>query len=369
MNSRSSTIRDVARLAAVSTATVSNVLTHARSVAPETRERVQKAIEALGYSPHPAARSMRAGTSRLLGLIVADIINPFFTELVHSVERAAHASGYSVLLCNSDEDLEREQQCLQVLHAQRVDGIILAATGHSSKERTGALGRLRVPVVLVDRGFAEFGLDSVILDNRSAALQAMRHLLGFGHRRIAMIGGPVTLSTGAQRLAGYRESLLEAGVPYDDTLVRDAGFREQPAYEAVRALLKQESRPTAIFGANHLIAIGTMRAISDAGLRCPQDVSVVSIDDFAWANAFHPRLTVVAQPVAEMGEAAVGMLLGRLDGSAAGDARTEVMAPRLVVRESCEAPKASAPPRADITSRVAAKRTRARTAPPASSRS
>ena len=338
MTAGTATIRDVARLAAVSTATVSNVLNNSRSVAATTRERVLKAVEALGYSPHPAARSMRAGTSRMLGLIVADIINPFFTELVHSVEHAAHAKGYSVLLCNSDEDLDREQQYLQVLRAQRVDGIILAATGHSSKERAAALSRMRVPVVLVDRGFAEFGLDAVILDNRRAALEAMRHLLGYGHRRIAMIGGPLTLSTGAQRLAGYRESLLEAGVAYDESLVRDAGFREQAAYEAACALLASKRPPTAFFGANHLIAIGIMRAISDAGLRCPEGVSVVSIDDFAWANAFQPRLTVVAQPVEKMGQTAVGMLLGRIDGSASGEGRTEVMAPLLVVRDSCCAP-------------------------------
>ena len=342
MTVATSTIRDVARLASVSTATVSNVLNDSRNVAADTRERVLKAVEALGYSPHPAARSMRGGTSALLGLIVADIINPFFTELVHWVERAAHANSYSVLLCNSDEDLDREQQYLQLLRAQRVDGIILAATGHSSRERAAALGRLRVPVVLVDRGFAEFGLDAVILDNYGAAQLAMRHLLGFGHERIAMIGGPVTLSTGAQRLAGYRESLLEAGVRYDPRWVRDAGFREQPAYEAACELLALPERPTAMFAANNLIAIGIMRAIADAGLRCPEDVSIVSIDDFAWANAFRPRLTIVAQPVAEMGEMAIRLLLGRLDGSATGGARTEVMSPKLVVRDSCCAPKPDA---------------------------
>ena len=332
------TIRDVARLASVSTATVSNVLNGSRNVAADTRERVLKAVDALGYSPHPAARSMRGGASALLGLIVADIINPFFTELVHSVERAAHAKGYSVLLCNSDEDLGRERQHLKLLRSQRVDGIILAATGHSSRERSAALGQLRVPVVLVDRGFEEFGLDAVILDNHGAALLAMRHLLAFGHQRIAMIGGPLTLSTGAQRLAGYRESLIEAGVRYDPRWVRDVGFREQPAYEAARELLAPPDRPTAMFAANNLIAIGMMRAIADAKLRCPEDISIVSIDDFSWANAFRPRLTTVAQPVAEMGETAMRLLLARLDGSATGEARTEVMTPTLLVRDSCCAP-------------------------------
>lgn len=334
----SPTISDVARLAAVSTATVSNVVNGSAKVAPATRERVLKTIDALGYAPHPAARHMRGGSSHLLGLIVADIMNPFFTELVHCVERAANASGYSVLLCNSDEDLQREQQHLKLLRSQRVDGILLAATGHSSKERAFALGRLQVPVVLVDRGFEEFGLDAVVLDNRRAALDAVRHLLGYGHRRIAMVGGPLTLNTGAQRLAGYREGLLEAGLRYDARLVRDAAFREQPAYEAARTLLAARDRPTAILAANTLIAIGVMRAITDSNLRCPEDVSVVGIDDSPWVNAFRPRLTTVAQPVKAMAETAVRLLLERLQGGAAGSIHTEVMTPTLMVRDSCRAP-------------------------------
>lgn len=334
------TIRDVARLAGVSVATVSNVLNNARTVAAETRERVRRAVDALGYAPHAAARSMRGRGSGLIGLILADITNPFFTALVHTVERAANAHGYSVLLCNSDEDLAREEQHLDLLRTQRVDGIILAATGHPSGGRAAALSRLRAPVVLVDRGFPEFGLDAVVLDNRRAALEATRHIVSFGHRRIAMIGGPVQVSTGADRLAGYREALHEAGLPYEERLVRDAGFREEPAYEAACELLAAPERPTAIFAANNLIAIGVMRAIADARLDCPHDVSVVSIDDFAWANAFRPRLTTVAQPVAAMGEAAVRLLLARISGAAPAAARTEVMAPMLQVRDSCSAPVA-----------------------------
>lgn len=334
------TIRDVARLAAVSVATVSNVLNSTRSVAADTRERVLKAVQALGYAPHAAARSMRGRSSGLIGLIVADITNPFFTALVRAVERAANAQGYAVVLCNSDEDMAREERHLQLLRTQRVDGIILAATGPRSSARAAALAMLRAPVVLVDRGLDELGLDAVVLDNRRAALEATRHVLGFGHRRVAMIGGPPTISTGGERLAGYREALLEAGIAYDTARVRDAGFREQPAYDATRELLALPAaqRPTALFAANSLIAIGVMRAVADARLRCPEDVSVVSIDDFAWANAFRPRMTTVAQPVDAMGTAAVRLLMGRLDGSAAAEAHKEVMAPVLMVRDSCGTP-------------------------------
>ncbi|VTU31845.1 LacI family DNA-binding transcriptional regulator [Variovorax sp. RA8] len=332
-------IHDVARLAEVSVATVSNVLNESRPVAAATRARVLKAVAALGYTPHAAARSMRGRGSGLIGLIVADITNPFFTSLVHAVERAANDGGYAVLLCNSDEDPAREQQHLQLLRAQRVDGVILAATGHASHERAAALGQLQVPVVLVDRGSAEFGRDAVMLDNRRAGLEAVRHIIGFGHRRIAMLSGPAAVSTAAERLAGYREALLEGGLAYDERWVRDAGYREERAYDAACEMLRARERPTAVFAANDLIAIGLMRAIADLGLRCPEDVSVVSIDDFAWANAFRPRMTTVAQPVAAMGESAVRMLLSRIDRSAAAlPPRTEIMAPMLVVRDSCCAP-------------------------------
>ncbi len=337
-NAPSATIRDVARLAGVSLATVSNVLNQTRPVAADTAARVLRAVEALRYAPHAAARSMRRRGSGLIGLILADITNPFFTALVHAVERAASAAGHAVLLCNSDEDLQREQQHLELLRMQRVDGIILAATGHPSRGRAAALGQLRVPVVLVDRTFNEFGLDAVTLDNRRAALDATRHILTFGHRRIAMLSGPVAMSTGAERLQGYREALLEAGVLYDEALVRDAGFREERAFEAARELLSSPQRPSAVFAANNLIAIGLMRAIAEQKLECPQDVSVVSIDDFAWANAFRPRLTTVAQPVAEMGETAMRMLLARMRGEAPAAPQLAVMAPVLMARDSCSAP-------------------------------
>jgi LacI family transcriptional regulator len=177
-----------------------------------------------------------------------------------------------------------------------------------------------------------------MLDNRRAALEATRHILSFGHRRIAMLSGPEAVSTGAERQQGYREALLEAGVAYDEALVRDAGFREERAYDSARELLSATERPSAVFAANNLIAIGLMRAIADLQLQCPRDVSVVSIDDFAWANAFRPRLTTVAQPVVGMGQTAMRMLLARMRGDAPAAPQLAVMAPMLLARDSCSAP-------------------------------
>ena len=210
------TIRDVAKLAGVSLATVSNVVNGTRPVAAETRARVQRAVEALGYAPHAAARSMRGGTSGLIGLIVADITNPFFTSLVQSIERAASSYGHAVLLCNSDEDVEREQQHLQLLHTQRVDGIVLAKSpGRLAKETARLLEAARIPIVKLIRARADIGGDAVLLDDRHAAYEAVSHLVRLGYRRIGMISGKGDVSTTRRRVLGYKDALEEAGLPFD----------------------------------------------------------------------------------------------------------------------------------------------------------
>jgi LacI family transcriptional regulator len=332
------TIRDVAKLAAVSVATVSNALNNPGRVSPELVARVGAAVEKLGYAPHAAARSLRKRASGLVGLIVADITNPFFTELFEAIENAAAAKGYSVLVCNSNERVEREEAHLRMLRTQRIDGLILAPTGAVSSHRARLLAALDVPVVLVDRALDGLGYDAVVLDNRQAALDAVAHVIARGHRRIGMINGPEMLRTAADRLQGYREALLAAGLPFDPALVRNAEFREKEARDAAIQLLRTERPPTAIFAANNLMMIGAMRALSELGLACPDHVSVVGIDDFPWADAFAPRLTTIAQPVRDMGERTFGLLADRITGARQGEGATTIMAPRLIVRGSCAAP-------------------------------
>jgi LacI family transcriptional regulator len=329
------TIRDVARLAGVSMATVSNVLNDPERVKPVLQSRVMQAVKALGYAPNQAARSLRKRSTNLIGLIVADITNPFFTDLVEAMEEGATERGYSVLLCNSNEMLEREERHIQVLRSQRIDGLILAATGEPSKNRTSLLSSLGVPIVLVDRAMDDLGYDTVVLDNRAAAFAAVSHLLSLGHRRIGIINGPSHLRTASDRLQGYREALLSQGIPIEYELVWEASFRERDAYEVTMRLLKDEPSPTAIFAANNLIMIGLTRALAESGLRCPEDISVIGVDDFPWANAFRPRLSTVAQPVHAMGRAALGLLLDRIEGIGSGPVQHITMAAELRLRESC----------------------------------
>lgn len=332
------TIRDVARLANVSVATVSNALNSADRVSPELLTRVRAAVEKLSYAPHAGARSLRKRSSGLLGLVVGDITNPFFSDLFEAVEDAAAAAGYLVLLCNSSERSEREEAHLKMLRTQRIDGLILAPTGTASMNRASLLAQLEVPVVLVDRAMDGLGYDCVVLDNHRAAFEATDHLIACGHRRIALINGPDALRTATDRMQGYREALLSAGLRFDPTLVREADFQEQPAYDAALALLALPEPPTAIFATNTLMTIGAVRALADRGLACPEDISLVGIDDLPWADAVSPRLTAIAQPVRAMGEAALALLAGRIAGTRLGPGTMTVMAPRLVVRRSCGTP-------------------------------
>jgi LacI family transcriptional regulator len=329
------TIRDVAREARVSTATVSATLNNSAYVSPDLRARVLAAVEALGYAPSGIAKSLKTGKTKLLALVVADVSNPFFTDLIDAVETAAYDWGYSLVLCNSDEKFERERNHLNLIRSQRCDGMILTPCGDADDYCSAEIANFPVPTVLIDRAVEAWPVDSVTLDNVSAALQATNYILDLGHRRIGTISGPEHVSTGADRVAGFRRALAERGLALDPAHVRSGDFREDVAYSATRDMLARKKPPTALYVANNLMLVGVMRAIGEAGLACPADISVVSTDDFSWATAFRPRLTTVRQPVREIGLEAVRLLVERITRPSEAPARRLVMQPTLIVRESC----------------------------------
>lgn len=334
------TIRDVARHAQVSTATVSATLNSSAYVSPDLKARVVAAVEALGYAPSGIAKSLKTGKTRLLALVVADVSNPFFTGLVDAVEAAAYERGYSLMLCNSDENFERERHHLNLIRAQRCDGLILSPTGDALAYREAGFMGCPMPTVLIDRTIEAWPVDSVTLDNVSAAMQATSYILDLGHRRIGTISGPPHVSTGADRLAGYLKALAARGIKPDPGHVRSGDYREDVAYSATRDVLKLPNPPTAIYVANNLMLVGVMRAIAEAGFNCPGDISVVSTDDFSWSTAFRPRLTTVRQPVREIGVEAVRLVVDRITRSSDDPAKRLVLQPTLIVRESC-APRQS----------------------------
>ncbi|NVI03928.1 LacI family DNA-binding transcriptional regulator [Paraburkholderia youngii] len=334
-----STMKDVARLAQVSLATVSAVLSGSTYVSPELTSRVKNAVAALGYSPNSVASSLKKGATKIIGLVVPDITNPFFTELVHSVQKRARELGYAVLLCDSERDMEQERSYLKMLRAHLATGTIICPAGPdaSYKDLPNEVGIM--PIVSVDHIILADDYDSVVLDNVAASRMVMQHIISLGHTRVAIIAGQQHLVPGRDRLAGFVEALRGAGLDVIPEFVRHGAFNESDAFDCSQALLALPERPSAIFAANNQMLIGVMRAISESGLSCPYDISVAAIDDFPWAAAFSPALTTVRQPVDAMADAAFNLLLERINGTDAAP-RHLVFPPEMVIRQSCVAPAA-----------------------------
>lgn len=329
---------DVAQAAGVSIATVSAFINRTSNVSAELAQRIEAAILKIGYERNAVARSLKTGATHTIGLTVADIRNPFFTDVVATIQQVLNKAGYAVMLCSNDEDTAKQDEQIKLLLDRMVDGLIIAPAGED-EVMTRLVKTTRKPVVLIDRLIADLDVDAVVIENAKAVFDAISYLVGLGHRRIGYISGTPGASTGRDRLAGYVEGLGRAGIAFDARLVRDGNFREPDGYRAAMQLMTLPDRPTAIFSANNLMVIGAMRAIRDMGLSCPEDVSVACMDDFAWADVFSPRLTTIAQPVEAIGEQAAQLLLDRLSGAAAPAPRTVKLHGRLMVRNSCAPPR------------------------------
>lgn len=330
------TIKDVARLAGVSNATVSRVLTDKPHVRPEIRQRVQEAIQALGYRPSRVARSLRVKRTRLIGLIISDIQNPFFTALVRAVEDVAQQAGYAVILCNSDEDIHKERLYIELMQAEQVSGVLITPT-----RETGSPARLLleagVPVVAVDRQMRDLQVDTVLVDNVEGAFQAVSHLIDAGHTRIGAILAPRVVTTGSQRREGYVQALKAHGLPVDPALIRTGQPRKAVGDRLAGELLDLPERPTALFCGNNLLALGALNAIRERGWRIPEDVALGAFDNLDWAALIDPPLTVVEQPVYELGQTAAELLMKRIQDASRPFQKVELKT-RLRVRQSSQRP-------------------------------
>jgi LacI family transcriptional regulator len=327
------TVKDVARKAGVSTATVSHVINETRFVSKELRARVYQAMETLDYRPNAIARSLRRRKTQNIGMIVPDIAYPFLAEVARGVEDKGFVLGYNAILCESNSDLEREATCIEILRAKQVDGIVFVAAGESSSH-VQALVAQGMPVVLCDRELAGVAADTVIADNAGSGHQATAHLIRLGHRRIGCIAGPPDMRIGHERVDGYKRALKEHGIPVDEDLVVRGDFRCRGGYEAMRELLALDECPTAVFACNDLMAMGAICAASKRRLRIPEDIAIVGCDDIALAAFTNPSLTTVAQPKHEMGAAAVDMLVGRIADRSESPTK-RVLPTELVIRDSC----------------------------------
>jgi LacI family transcriptional regulator len=324
-------IGDVARHAGVSPATVSRVLNGTGVVSAGRAERGRIAAAALGYQPHGPARALRSQRTRIWAAIVADVENPFFTSLVRGIEDVAQERGYRLVLCNTDEDLDKEAGYVEIAIAERMAGVVIAVAS-TTESKLAPLREHGIPVVAVDRRLADASIDSVVIDNRLGAAQATEHLLARGARRVACITGPARLSTATERLAGYEDALRRHGRKVERSLVRRADFKQDGGHRAARSLLALPDPPDGLFVCNNLMTLGALHAIREAGLRVPENVALVGFDEAPWAALTSPPLSVVAQPAYEMGRAAAA----RLAEAERGEIRHVVLAPTLRVRQSSE---------------------------------
>jgi LacI family transcriptional regulator len=332
-----STISDVAKRAGVSTMTVSRVINNSGYTSQETQERVIKAIGELGFVPNALARSLRFKQTKTIALVLTDITNPFFTTLARGVEDAASENGFTVMFSNTDESEAEEAEHLTTLLQKQVDGVLLVPAG-SSNESIVYLQERNTPVVVLDRRVPGVLVDTVRCDSTPGAYEITRHLLDLGHRRIAMLSGPLGISTSADRAAGYQKAMEEAGIAIDPCWLHYGSFTQSSGYELARAILTLQPRPTAIFAGNNFIAIGAYTALREAGLRIPDDISLVTFDDLPSQLVLEPFLTTVDQPAYEMGYQATQLLLAHLGGEPPAEPKEIILPTHLIIRNSSAKP-------------------------------
>lgn len=334
---RAATIGDVARRAGVSVSSVSRYL-HGEHV--RTAAAIREAVATLRFRPSHAAQTLKLGRTMTIALVVPDVTNPFFAAVVRGAETVTAREGYTVLLANTDESPDRERVVLDGL-VGRVDGVLLAPASEDD-ENPLMLRRAGLPVVFIDRrthtSDGQPDVDTVLVDNRGGTRAAVEHLLAHGHRRIAIVSGPVESTPGRERLEAFREALAERGMPVPDEYVQFGGFREQGGSAAMLRLLELPQRPTAVFVANNLMTLGALQALQSAAVLVPSELSIIGFDDHPYAGLLAAPLTVVDRPMEEQGRLAMRLLLNRITGRDDSAPQRIVLDARLVERASCAGP-------------------------------
>jgi LacI family transcriptional regulator len=332
-HNKAASIYDVARESRVSVFTVSAVVNQKAHVGKKLRDRVEAAIRKLNYRPNLLARSLAKQRTHTIGMVVTDISNPFFPLVVRGAEDAAQKHGYNLLLCNSDDNADKEASALELLLSKRVDGILLTkAVDDFSIKLQSMINMANTPFVLVMRTYPKLTKDAVITDDYKGAYEAVCHLARAGRKRIGLIGGPLRVSNGKARWQGFQDALTASGLEYDPGLVIEGDYRVESGYRAGHVLLSH--RPDGIYVANYLMTVGLLKAAEEMGLSCPKDFGLVSFDDYPWLGIFHPRLTTVELPKYQLGYEAAELLIQRISGNQEKPG-VRKLTPELRVRESC----------------------------------
>lgn len=330
------TLSDIAKKSRISISTVSRVLNQKSKkyrISRKVELLVLQAAKDLRYHPNQLARSLRLKKTQTIGLVAPDISNPFFAQIIKTIQTELHKLHYSLVVCDSDESLELEVEHTHLLYSKGVDGLIVMPVGQQFLHFRDLLDN-GVPVVTVDRGFDELETNMVVIDNYAGARGAVEHLIAHGHRRIAIIQGLQDTFTSVGRLAGYRDALANAGIPFDENLIVGRDFRKENGYIETKFLLKSAHPPSALFTTSDLITLGALQAIGEEGLEVPGDISIVAFDDLESAEYFRSPITAVAQPREAMGEMAVKLLMDKIRNAGSHELKKIVLKPTLIKRNS-----------------------------------
>ncbi len=307
-------MNDIARSAGVSIATVSRVLNNNGNVNEATRARVQKAIKDLKYQPSRVAKRLRSKslTSHMLGVLIPDIQNPFYVDVLRGIEETAYKRNYAIIMCNYGQDEKKEKLYLEILRSEAIDGLI-AAPARQDDPLLKKMVNEGLPVVCVDRGLEGMDVDIVVVDNREGAFKAVQFLIDSGYKRIAHISGLPSIPTSRQRELGYKDALEQNGLPVDESLVKHGDSKYESGLKLCRELLNLPDPPDAIFTGNNLITLGALETIHTKGLRIPKDIAIIGFDDMIWSNSLSPPLSAVRQPAWEIGKRAGELLIQRIE--------------------------------------------------------
>jgi len=326
------TIYDIAREAGVSIATVSNAINGKGKISQKRRREILEIMERMHYQPSVIASALMGKKTFTLGLLIPDVSNPFFAEIARAIEDQAHHSGYSVIICSTDNKDERIERYIKLLEQKSVDGIIIG-TGIDNLEILKQLLSKSIPVAMIARDVDSLSLHTVITDDFYGGTIAAEHLIGLGHRKLAVLAENLKVSSSRERVRGFKSALLEANIPFDDTNVVACDYKIEDGKRGAKALLRKGDRPTAIFCCNDMLAIGVLQAAKDEGLQVPGDLSVIGFDNTILSNVVNPPITTVAQPMEYMAKLVFELIVSNLENDLAPKKRI-VLRPELIVRES-----------------------------------
>lgn len=330
------TMNDVAKSAGVSITTVSHVINNTRKVDPITREKVEVAMKKLGYRPNSLARALRSGDTNTIGMIVPDVSNQFFADFSRNIENYGFEENYSVILCNSDNDMKKQSSYVDTLISKQVDGVIFISAGESSEDLK-KLYQCKIPIVVVDRDVALEYADVVLLDNEAAGYEATNYLIELGHKKIACISGPSDLTPSNARVHGYQRALQENNIDFNPDYLVSGDFRFQSGEEAMQKLLDLQQLPSAVFVLNDMMAIGAITAIRKTGLSVPSDISIIGFDNIQMTTAVTPMLTTVGQPIDEIAKISITQLINKIKyKNLAAKNKRIVLNATLITRESTQ---------------------------------